>query len=879
MDEFDTEITSTLPPFANEENKQLHQKILNQENVLANVENELESITERTSELASHMKNVEAEYSHTQQIYTARVEEMENEEHHIQLMIRERGKLEIEKKKISSNIEDIEDKINSIENRIFLQNEKLHKYRDQYEINQEDLDSWFSLIQQKLEDLKILEQYKAKDASLEKDRELKISKITEAIIELRQKLDNEVLQTKFQQAQLDKLNQQFKNSHVERRDVIAKWQATVNEMVKLDQEIAVRTEKFNDNKKILRERKNFLDTKRKLANTEESTLKEQNNENQRLLKERYNYNEDLSRLTKQIEDLQHEKNINLQQYEKLEKEVINQRNMGNQLQKEIDRSVKNKDKRQKDFEQKKDELAQLESSNLAEEEKLKILEEMIAENESAIAEADKVLNNLTTKLFKSNQELYDLKTKEKHLLTDLQSLDTSIKNADQSIHQQELESQRQEELIYQSDFQIQHLERRLARAQGKRSEEEKKQLNSKITSLQTELDGVEAREKSIKKSLSDVEEAINRQKMKITKLQKEEEILEMKKNELNLGITKSQKTLNKISIEKQEKFVEENNYSLQKVQLQETLEHVLNLLTGYANRKEQLRLHIDERKIDIAAHQDILKSELKSAEQERRKYAVNLNEKTLLSEKLQNKFDTITNKGIPSDIPAEEHSQAFFVVKAAQEKQELQQLGDELDEAIRVLIKEIQQLELTKDQLGAANSNYKSNLTGTSDGNKVEKATKEAYETELSEINLKTRQLMDKRSEVEAELHYQIQMMNDLRNDNERLLQDNEETSGRLEQLRKEVDDQEDKLGRATALLTRAKKGCIQSLPKNEAAEIELELQAQELRNANSDVLKALTRISTSNSIIGPTLAEALSQMFGSSRPSSSRTSNRSRLQ
>ena len=54
---------------------------------------------------------------------------------------------------------------------------------------------------------------------------------------------------------------------------------------------------------------------------------------------------------------------------------------------------------------------------------------------------------------------------------------------------------RQQELLYTAEFQIQQLERKVARASGERSDEEKVQLQAKITELTGELEAAAAQEK------------------------------------------------------------------------------------------------------------------------------------------------------------------------------------------------------------------------------------------------------------------------------------------------------------------------------------------------------------------------------------------------
>jgi UDP-glucose:O-linked fucose beta-1,3-glucosyltransferase len=55
----------------------------------------------------------------------------------------------------------------------------------------------------------------------------------------------------------------------------------------------------------------------------------------------------------------------------------------------------------------------------------------------------------------------------------------------------------------------------------------------------------------------------------------------------------------------------------------------------------------------------------------------------------------------------EDHSQAYYVIKAAQKREELQKQGDELDSNIRVADKEIKGLENTLKMMNNRNEGYR----------------------------------------------------------------------------------------------------------------------------------------------------------------------------
>ena len=145
---------------------------------------------------------------------------------------------------------------------------------------------------------------------------------------------------------------------------------------------------------------------------------------------------------------------------------------------------------------------------------------------------------------------------------------------------------------------------------------------------------------------------------------------------------------------------------------------------GLENRKYQLEMSMEEREKEIQVHKDILVSELKAAEEERHKVAVELQLRKNKVKNLRIKYEGLVQKSQSSSGEVEsvgEHSQAYYVIKAAQEKEELQRYGDELDGKIRKCEKEIKALANTLDHLKMRNKNYRDKFQQGAEGADLEK--------------------------------------------------------------------------------------------------------------------------------------------------------------
>ena len=89
--------------------------------------------------------------------------------------------------------------------------------------------------------------------------------------------------------------------------------------------------------------------------------------------------------------------------------------------------------------------------------------------------------------------------------------------------------------------------------------------------------------------------------------------------------------------------------------------------------------------------------------------AVELSERMNMVKNLRIKYESLVQKSTAGgdDMEKGEHSQAYYVIKASQEREELQRKGDDLNAKILKSEKELQALDNTHSHLKNRNSNYR----------------------------------------------------------------------------------------------------------------------------------------------------------------------------
>jgi chromosome segregation ATPase len=691
-----------LPEFANLESRKIHDDNLLKRREIEEIIQQAAEMQERVKVMQDHYKNVQQEVDHTNSLNSAKQSEIKSEGHLHQLSSRALGRAQSEAKRVHGEIDFVKDQLNLVQSQIYKANEKLDEIKMQMNWNQEELEQWALAARQKEEDFIAIEKYKRSDEQKIKDLTLQLEQLTKENIQQRAKLENEATDTQAKQMELDRVAQDFKIAHAERQELVNRWQDTIAEMKKRDKEINDLGERFAV-AKVERAKKEVA------YNQQKARLHTQQGEN----KEVELRSETLARIVLRKREEMMTGNIKLNEFrgeleslknelttaaEKLILKKTNNANKSNQ----VEETKVQLDRERQKYQVVKAKIENAKNNNIKAEQKAKQAEDELNEQEKEYSAQLSKVKQLKEKSIKESQLAFELKTEETRLRSEIAGSKSISRNLDGQLNQLDKEAARQQELLYNAEFQIQQIERKIARGMGERSDEEKLELKKQISGLEEQMDSLKEKRKLLQQQ--------NR------KLQNELANLRTKKESLSDRFKKLSEILGEKELENKmiedeikrdtkvfEEITVQNDLLLLEVKkLKDLLSAKSDAVFSLENRKQQLLLSMEERKQEIAVHSDLLRAELKALQEDRHRITLELRQRQANVERLKARFEA-TSK----DDGSEKQSQAYYVIKAAQKREELQRRGDQLDQDVRKCEKEIRALQLTLDHLNARNIAYR----------------------------------------------------------------------------------------------------------------------------------------------------------------------------
>ncbi|RQM21404.1 hypothetical protein B5M09_009793, partial [Aphanomyces astaci] len=826
-----------LPLFADDANKKLHAQIRANEKRMQTVKHEISEAVGRHAIMDEHLKNVKQELINTQSLQNSKLKEISTEEHLRQVSDREAGRVKQELKRLETDYNDIENKLNAIQNFLFKGNEDMDNFKMQMNWNQDEMEQWAMAAKQKEDDNMALEKYTRADDSRIKELALEIEKLTKALQTQKQLVENEVCdivvvfatETQAKQIELDKTADEFRSMHEERQKLVKQWQDTIDAMKRRDTEIAQAGDTFAAKKLALDEKKDDLaEHKHRLK------LHEQDNNELQLkiaAKERLQskIRADLMAATTRLQEFRDQVELLKNQLTSAVTQLNQQRSYNAHKASNLEAMKEDLDVNRNRYKTTKKILDACMNSTVDAETLAKNAETDLNAMETESKRFDKEIALLKDQMFRRSQALFTLRQSEAGLIAEISGAQAANRNLQAKIKLLDQSALRQQELVYNGEFQIQQMERKVSRASGERSADETKALKAEIDTLQAEFDEALAQYTMLQtqcKKLSDERAAQDRAKKALLKT-RDEITAKIAKHELENESASN--SLRGILREKEELLVQADLQKLEVKRLKDLLNSRADEVFSLENREFQLKKSMDERKREISVHREVQRAQVKAAEEERHKISVEYGDREMRVTKLQAKFETVRHThdddnasstsswigftkmtlsssrqlcktspfGNADDQDGQERSQAYFVIKAAQRREELQREGDELDDKIRVSEKEVRALTKTLQHLEGRNTEYRksfhrADMVGEDAAkmNQLEDQVKSAEDT----LFKRKKEIQRLQMEIETE-HNRIQ---ELEIQHRHFKEHNENLTAAQAQVTKELEFEKDKVAKVT---------------------------------------------------------------------------------
>lgn len=834
-------------------------------------------LTDRAGIMKTHLSNVQAQQASTNDLVKAKSQEVHDEEHMKQLADRQMGRIKVDMEQLDRLTRDADEKSSATQNGLFAVKEQLQALENDLKVTQEAIDQWALANRQKENDNEAVGKYYKADEAKVRDLTLQLERLTKEVQDKRKELASEVTETQAEQIKLDRTAEDFRALHRRRQELIQMWEEVVHAMEDRDASIERNRDLFAKGKE------------------EVQKVADELQDQKRILEQQQQHNRQLDAKIKAADN---QLNQNRAEYgsaqrvvDELQDEVQVHRNTLLKDQADLDAALRTNAARNQTIEDLKSRLAREQSrveqkrKQLAEEGSISkdcekqalAIEALHREEEEHLHSVEKELKELKEEMFRESQVLFRASQQKSNIIAEINGAEASLKNLQAKIRKLDAESTKQRELIYQADFQIQLLERKVPRAAGQRTDEEKMQLTKRIEALKGELEQHTSQWAMLTQQVKRLEEELRHAQRQVDDHEKDSDMLASKIADLRLSNENALRELKLSTSAKEELAVQHDVLKLELKRLKDVLNARLDDVFGLENRRDQLRMTIQERETEIRAHVDVLKAQLKIVEEDGHKVSIELGDREVKVEKLRQKFESIVAVRGGSVTEETEHTQAFVIVEAAQQKQQLQQQGDELDQQIRKKETEVRQLDNTLEHIRARNSEYRTSFT-TADAEGRDFEEKEALDEQLRAAVDKAKYKRRELAEVRGLMQFQERTLTDSEHECDLLERNIQELELRQQQIEKDLEAQGPKLARAQQQMQSLSESHrrARNVAPTEETDTERDFQLAELRETNQVVLQALVQLGKQYPDVGTAL-NGLFEAHGirpptTARPGSSRS-------
>jgi chromosome segregation ATPase len=274
------------------------------------------------------------------------------------------------------------------------------------------------------------------------------------------------------------------------------------------------------------------------------------------------------------------------------------------------------------------------------------------------------------------------------------------------LQQLDQERAKQQDMIYNADFKLEQMNRKVARGLGERSTEEKERLTKRINELNEEQIASKSRNKELEQQAKILHQELKKWSRQYIECAKSNPDLQNAIIEVELEIKSCELNSEKIQRDKEEEMVALDLVRLEVRRLRDILNTKATEVYELEDAREQQRGKMNTRKNKLCEETEVMTAHLRAVEDERHHCAIEFGQRSIMAEKIQLKYEMITKAHNTGDN-GDGRSQVFNLIAAAQKRADLQLEGDRLDTRIRKKETEMKAIQKTLVQLKGRNSTFR----------------------------------------------------------------------------------------------------------------------------------------------------------------------------
>ncbi|XP_047107145.1 coiled-coil domain-containing protein 39 isoform X1 [Schistocerca piceifrons] len=840
-------------PGANEENKALEEEVEKKLKEKAKLSACSDELNDKINSLKKQVQTLNDAYNQNQALITANQRQLQTEDDLYRLAKAEDERLQLLMKDINKNLEDLEDRINSMQNDIVRNTDKLEKLKSNIKWDKESLTAWEEHVARKEEDNIMLSRYTFEDESKAKEMELKRQNLRMEVEEKKKMVIAAVNDVGSLEKSVERTAELFRKLHQERQELIDQWEASVRILHQRDHDISRVMEEMNLMRIEGREKLSLLEEQKNFFENEVSNNKELEHQislvNQKLSIRR----DESAKLAQALEDLMGECLIVRRTLSATGTQLDNQRSRNTQLCLEKESKQNRIDELRLVTSQLKKRLEKATDRTTTATEQAKSLEEMIEAEERALHAMERENTRARDVLFRVRYRINDLAQRKELQESEIKCVQSSKAQIHQQTQNLEKEAIRQEEILYGLDYEVQRLESRIARMKGKTDEESRAAEDEKLNEMHKILDEKTEKVTVLTAEVQRVDKSVHGLTTEVTKHTAELERLQGRRRDAAHLAEGGQRQLMVLKERSQERQLEVNMLQFRVSQAERALANEDNHVFSLERQQLELQRAMRDRQEEINMQQELLKIKKRVLEEEKSKLILEIQGRKLKTAQLQSKYE-IAMMSLGRAEEGEEVSIATIKLKAAQEKYELQEQGDELDAKIRKAEKEILAMENTLKLVNASNDTYKKSLSSI-DTESPEYQEKRELEAQYYSAVDCLRRRQAEISEINKDIELMEQTLQELLRAEDEIRYTWRDKDHEAAELDRELCDQQAKLIRAEEQLHRQQR-LIRGSTRRSIEE--KDIKTRELQEQNMSALQQLAELVARHVETGPVVSRYL---------------------